>query len=104
MYLFNGWNVLPATAPLRLSEVLEADSCRTVTDPPPIACCGAQVLDQVRIQRLRAGEVSRNDRQQPPGTLTRLRVLRFVAGRLLHQLTVDLVAEFRMLVTVLRKY
>ena len=65
-----------------------------------VVCGGFDVLEQIRTQVIRTVEVSGYDREQTPASLTGVRLHRFVAGGLLHQLTVHLVPDLEMFVTV----
>lgn len=100
-HLLHGGHVLPPAAPLRLPQVSQADGGGAVANPPPVRGGAAQVLDEERRQGLGAGEVGGDDRHEPPGALAGLGDVGLVAGGLLHQLAVDLVAELGVLVAVL---
>lgn len=62
-----------------------------------------EVLEEVGLERVGAGEVGRHDGEEPPAALARLGLLRLVVGGLLHQVAVHLVAQGLVLVAVLQK-
>ena len=49
-----------------LPEVVQADECGAVVGPPLVVCRRLQVLEQHRLEQVGAGEVGRNDGEQPP--------------------------------------
>lgn len=69
---------------------------------PFVVSRGFQILEQERSQVLRASEIRRYDTQQTPSPLARLR---FIVGRLFHQLAVHLVSQaFEFMAMLQHKY
>lgn len=59
--LFNGGHVFTSTMFEGLSEVMQANQGSTVVCSPLVISRSLQILEQVRLQHLRAVEISSND-------------------------------------------
>ena len=58
-----------------------------------VVCSGLEVLEEERLQQLRAGEVRSYDREEPPALLAAVELTALVVGRLLHDLAVHLILD-----------
>lgn len=90
--LLDTGHVLPAPVLHGLPQVLQADGRGAVVGPPLVVRRGLEVLAQIGLEAVAAGEVGRDDAEEPPAPLAAVRVRALVVRRLLHQLAVDLVA------------
>lgn len=92
--------------PIRIGKLDWAEIKRrrsfTVISTALVVRSRLQVLEQVRTEHFGAVEVRCDDGEEPPAALARVRSRRFVVGRLFHDLTVDLVAQCFVFVTILK--
>jgi hypothetical protein len=61
-----------------------------------------KVFEEIRFKSVSAHEISGDNAEETPPSLTRIRIRRFVVGRLLHDLAVHFIPQRLMFVAVLK--
>ncbi|KYN44398.1 hypothetical protein ALC56_01096, partial [Trachymyrmex septentrionalis] len=99
--LLHAGHVLAPTVLHGFSQVLQAHHRGTVVSATLIVRRRFKVLCQVGSEALTARKVGGDDAEDPPPTLTALWIRALVIGSLFHQLTINLVTQLLIFVTML---